>query len=367
MFIADRMSKIDSSGIRKVFNLAAQMKNPVNLSIGQPDFDVPEEIKEAAVKAVMGNKNSYTITQGIGELRQFCEQTYFDRYKYKAPASIITSGVSGGLLLALMATVNPGDEVLIPDPYFVMYKHLVNLLGGVPVYYNTYPDFKVHVADIQSKITPKTKILLINSPANPTGTVLEEDDLKAVAEVAKKNNLLVFADEIYEEFCFDGPYRSISEFMTDNLLVFNGYSKSASVTGWRIGYVLGDAEIINEMIKLQQYSFVCTPSFAQYALLAYSKIDREKIKSTYREKRDIIYNGLKDKFKVVKPGGAFYVFPQKPDKYKTATEFVEQAIANKVLIIPGNVFSEHDTHFRISFAASNETLKRGVEILNKLT
>lgn len=366
MFIADRMSKIDSSGIRKVFNLAAQMKDPVNLSIGQPDFEVPEEIKEAAIRAVMDNKNSYTLTQGIGEMRQFCEQTYFDRYKYKAPASIITSGVSGGLLLALMATVNPGDEVLIPDPYFVMYKHLVNLLGGVPVYYNTYPDFKVHAADIQAKITPKTKILMINSPANPTGAVLGEDDLKAVAQVAKENGLLVFADEIYEEFCFDGSYRSICEFMSDNLLVFNGFSKSASVTGWRIGYALGDQNIINEMIKLQQYSFVCTPSFAQYALLTYSKIDREKIKAAYREKRDIVYNGLKGKFKTMKPGGAFYIFPQIPEKYATATEFVEKAIANKVLVIPGNVFSEKDTHFRLSFAAPNETLKRGVDILNSL-
>jgi aspartate/methionine/tyrosine aminotransferase len=365
VLIADRMKKIDSSGIRKVFNLAASMTDPVNLSIGQPDFDVPEVIKEAAIKAIRDGKNAYTLTQGIPELRKYVEDLYRTRYGFRAEGSIITSGVSGGLLLALFATVNDGDEVLIPDPYFVMYKHLVNLLGGVPVFYSTYPDFKVHRKEIESKITKKTKLLLLNSPANPTGAVLSEADLRAAADIAKTHGLLIITDEIYDTYVYDGKFRSVTEF-TDNVLVLNGFSKTVSITGWRVGYALGKSELIDEMIKLQQYSFVCAPSFAQYALMELEKVDQNKIRNTYQEKRDIVYQGLKDRFEVNKPEGAFYIFPKVPGKYRDASEFVEKAISQNVLIIPGNVFSEKNTHFRLAFAADNKVLERGVKILTGL-
>jgi aspartate aminotransferase/aminotransferase len=368
MRIADRMKKIDSSGIRKVFNLAAQIENPVNLSIGQPDFPVPDAIKEAAVRAIMADKNSYTLTQGIPELKALIEKMYKDKYGFQAEASVITSGVSGGLLLALMAIVNPGDEVLIPDPSFVMYKHLVNLLGGVPVFYDTYPDFKVPRQEIAKKITDRTKVLLVNSPSNPTGAVLAAEDLKFLASAAKKAGAFVITDEIYDEFVYDGDYHSLSEYpeARENLLVLNGFSKAVSITGWRVGYALGPADVINEMIKLQQYSFVCAPSFAQYALLKLLEVDRSGNRESYRKKRDYIYEELKDRYKVVKPGGAFYMFPPAPAKYRNSAEFVEKAIGRKVLVIPGNVFSERDTHFRISFAADDRTLERGVTILNEL-
>jgi len=365
MFIADRMSKIDSSGIRKVFDLGAKLKNPVNLSIGQPDFTVPDVIKQASIRAIEEDKNRYTLTQGIPELRSMVKNIYEDKYNFKAEKALITSGVSGGLILALMALINKGDEVLIPDPYFVMYKHLVNLIEGVPVFYNTYPDFQISEKELVSKITDKTKVILVNSPNNPTGKILSENELKMIADIAEKKNIFIISDEIYDNFSYDASYHSISEY-TNNVLILNGFSKSVAITGWRVGYALGPDILINEMIKLQQYSFVCAPSMAQYALLEYNKVDTDTILKEYREKRDIIYNGLKDKFDLIKPDGAFYIFPKIPGNYNSATEFVEKAIENNVLIIPGNVFSEKDTNFRISFAATNETLQKGIEILNRL-
>lgn len=364
--IAQRMKNIDSSGIRKVFNLTTSMKDPVNLSIGQPDFPVPEVIKKEAINSILSNRNAYTLTQGIPELRKWVEDLYLFRYQYKAEASIITSGVSGGLMLAIMALINPGDEVLIPDPFFVMYKHLVNLFNGVPVFYDTYPDFRIHKDRIESKITSRTKVILINTPSNPTGAVLHPDDLNVIANIAATHGLIVISDEIYENFTYDSEYNSICEYMKDNLIILNGFSKSASITGWRLGYALGPRRVLDEMIKVQQYSFVCAPSFAQYAILKYGEVDKGKILKDYREKRDIIYSGLKDRFEMNRPEGAFYMFPKVPKKYKNASEFCEKAIANNMLIIPGNVFSETDTHFRISFAADNKVLERGVKILNSL-
>jgi len=365
--IADRMSKIDSSGIRKVFNLAAKIDSPINLSIGQPDFKVPERIKRTAIKAIRSDKNSYTVTQGIFELNSLVKEIYKKRYNFNSESSIITSGVSGGLLLALMALVDPGDEVLMPDPGFVMYKHLVNLLSGVPVFYETYPDFRINREQFSKLFTKKTKVLIVNSPSNPTGMILPAEDLIFIAKVAKENNVFIISDEIYDDFSYDEPYRSICEFCDkDNLLILNGFSKSLAITGWRVGYALGPDKIISEMIKLQQYSFVCAPSFAQYALLEFLKVDRKNLISSYKKKRDIIYEGLKDNFNLVKPKGAFYAFPEKPERFSSSSLFVEEAIKQKVLIIPGNVFSERDTHFRISFAADNKILIKGIEILNNI-
>ncbi len=362
--IADRMNLIDSSGIRKVFNLASKMKNPINLSIGQPDFDVPEPIKESAIKAIKEGKNRYTLTQGLPELNEKLLDKYSKLYPDNKPeASMIISGVSGGILLSFMALINPGDEVLVPDPYFVMYKHLINLVGGKPVFFSTYPDFKININEIESKITEKTKIIIINTPNNPTGAVLSRDEMQQIVSLAKKHNLFIISDEIYDSYVYDDKFTSVLEF-TNEALVLKGFSKTFSVTGWRIGFALGPQDLMKEMITLQQYTFVCSPSIAQYAVLENLDYDLTDIVNEYRKKRDTIYNILKEKFKVQKSAGAFYIFPEAPDG--NASAFVEKAIANNVLIIPGNVFSEQDSHFRISFAASLETLEKGGEILNSL-
>lgn len=363
--IADRMSKIDASGIRKVFDLAATMKDPINLSIGQPDFEVPETIKTEAIAAIERGLNKYTQTQGLAELRAAISDEIKAEFGWKEEKPIlVTSGVSGALMLAIMCLINPGDEVIIPDPYFVMYRHLVNLMDGVPVFVDTYPDFQPRVDRIAAAITPRTKLLAINSPCNPTGAVYSRQDLEQIAELARKHNLLVISDEIYNLFCYDEPFVSLAD-IYENTLLMRGFSKSYAMTGWRMGWCTGPKNVLEKMTMLQQYSFVCAPSMAQAASVVALKTDVTPYARAYKQKRDMIYEGLKDKFGLVKPGGAFYAFVPAP-KGMTGTEFSTKAIENNVLVIPGNVFSERDTHFRISYATTNEKLAEGIEILNKL-
>ncbi|HEX72501.1 MAG TPA: pyridoxal phosphate-dependent aminotransferase [Candidatus Hydrogenedentes bacterium] len=362
-FSAQRMQCIDASGIRKIFALAAKLKNPVNLSIGQPDYDVDELVKEEAVRHIQAGFNSYTQTWGIEELRDAVGAYYQNKFGVTLHNIMITSGVSGGLFLALMATVNPGDEVICADPYFVMYKHLVNLLGGVSVPVDTYPHFKLTPEAVEAAITEKTKLLVVNSPSNPTGVTMNKAELQALADVARRHNLLVITDEIYESLSYDDAPATMAG-MYENIIVLNGFSKSAAMTGWRVGYAAGPEEIIQHMNTLQQYTFVCAPSFAQKAAVLALKADMCAKVDAYRRKRDIVYEGLKDVFEVVKPGGAFYIFPSPPDKNGDA--FAQKAIENNVLIIPGSVFSEKKTHFRISFAAPDDVIRKGVEILKGL-
>ena len=361
--IAHRMSKLDSSGIRKVFDLAQKMQNPVNLSIGQPDFDVPEEIKAGAVKAINSGTNKYTVTQGIPELRDALLKKLQKGRGVNAENIIITLGVSGALTLAFMVLIDPEDEVIIPDPAFVSYKHLTNFCGGNPVFVDTYPDFKLTASRIQPHITKKTKILIINSPANPTGVLINSKELKEIAELAKKYNIFIISDEIYHDYDYNHEFDSIGRYY-EKTLILDGFSKSFAMTGWRLGYAAGPSSIIAEMIKLQQYTFVCAPSFAQYALSRSLGTDMNKYIISYKKKMDLIYEGLKDKYKITKPGGAFYLFPQVP--WGTDEEFVTSAIQKNLLIIPGSVFSERHTHFRISYAASEETITSGIKILNSL-
>ena len=357
------MSIIDSSGIRRVFDLARTMKNPVNLSIGQPDFDVPDAVKESAIQSIRAGMNRYTVTQGIPELHAAIRK-HLELTRNVSPESmLITSGVSGGLVLAFLVLVDEGDEVLIPDPYFVMYKHLANLVGGHARFIDTYPDFRLRKKAVRAAITSRTKFLMLNSPCNPTGVTCTREELEDVAEVAQEHNLLVISDEIYDCFYYGGGYASMASIYPKTLLL-GGFSKSHAMTGWRLGYAAGPAEVIAEMTKLQQYSFVCAPSFAQYAGVTALSVPTDEACAAYRRKRDLIYDGLKDEFEVQKPDGAFYIFPKTP--WGSDEEFVEEAIKKNVLIIPGGVFSERATHFRISYAATDDTLKQGIEILNRL-
>ncbi len=365
--IADRAYKIDASGIRKVFALAASMKDPVNFSIGQPDFDVPEELKEQAIKAIREGFNKYSQTAGDDILLKKITAQVKSETGWQNPSALVTSGVSGGILLSFLAMINPGDEVIIPDPYFVIYKHIVNMLGGKCVYVNSYPDFKLPVEKIAQSITDKTKIIVLNSPSNPTGVVYSQNEIEALAKVAREKDIVVLSDEIYEKYCYDGSCPNIAK-IYDKTLLMRGFSKAYAMTGWRLGYVaVNDSlkEVLEQMIKMQQYTFVCAPAPFQTAAVAALDYDMSEYVELYRKKRDLLYNGLKDKFELVKPGGAFYAFVKAPDGI-TATKFVEKAIANKVLIIPGNVFSEKDTHFRISFATTDEKIKQGTEILSSL-
>jgi aspartate aminotransferase/aminotransferase len=364
--ISKRAKLVDASGIRKVFALAAELKDPVDFSIGQPDFDVPEALKDEAIKAIKAGQNKYSQTAGDSLLREKIAEQVENEFGWARPAVLVTSGVSGGLLLAFMALVNPGDEVIMPDPYFVMYKHLVNMLGGKCVFVDSYPGFNLPVEKIADSITDKTKLIIINSPCNPTGVVYSEQRIKALAEIAAENDVPVMTDEIYEKFCYEGRCASIATYY-DKVLLLRGFSKPYAMTGWRLGYVAaGESlrDVVEEMTKIQQYTFVCAPTPFQKAAIAALDYDVSDFVDEYGIKRDLVYEGLKDKFELVKPGGAFYAFVKAPGG--KGTEFVEKAIKNNVLIIPGNVFSEKDTYFRISYATSDEKIQKGVEILRKL-
>ncbi len=361
--LACRMDLVDASGIRKVFELAAKLDNPINFSIGQPDFDVPEACKEAAIEAIRRGSNRYTVTQGEAALREAVRGRLAEEFgTFEAPL-LITSGVSGGILLALLATVNPGDEVLIPDPYFVMYKHLVNLIGATPVFVDTYPDFRLRADRLEAAVTERTRMLVLNSPTNPTGAVYTEQEVAGAVEVARRHGLVVLSDEIYNLFSYDGPSPTPWP-LYDRVILLRGFSKTHAMTGWRMGYAAGPAEVIGAMTTLQQYTFVCAPSPLQWGAVAALETDTTDLAQSFRARRDLVYEGLSKRFEVVRPGGAFYIFPEAPGGSGTA--FCARAIESGVLVIPGNVFSERDTHFRISYVAEPAAIERGLEVLSKV-
>jgi aspartate/methionine/tyrosine aminotransferase len=362
-WIADRARAIEMSGVRRIFELARSLKDPVNLSIGQPHFPVPEPVRAAAHAAIEAGSNGYTVTQGIAELRTKIK-TWLDRqYGHADREVIITSGTSGGLLLALSATINPGDEVILFDPYFVAYPAMVTLVGGVPVLIDTYPDFLIDVDRVAASITPRTKAILVNTPANPSGVVTRRDTLRDLAHLARERGVLLISDEIYRAFCYDEPFTSPAA-SNEQTLVVDGFGKTYGITGWRLGFAHGPRALIEQMSKLQQFTFVCAPSVAQHAGLAAWDYDVSAIIADYKQKRDRIVAGLRKRFEIVEPGGAFYLFPKVP--WGSGTEFVTEAIRNNLLIIPGNTFSRRDTHFRVSYAAEDVVIDRGIEILNRL-
>ena len=365
-WLADRTANFDSSGIRKVFDLAAKLTDPINLSIGQPDFPVPDAIKEAAIAAIRGDKNGYSVTQGVAELRERLQARVDAEWGHADRRVMVTSGTSGALVLVMLALVNPGDEVIVFDPYFVMYPALVGMVSGKCVLVDTYPDFCIDPERVAAAITSRTKMILVNSPCNPTGAVASAEQLRALAELAAKHNIALVSDEIYREFCYDGPFVSPARW-NDQTIVIDGFSKTYGVTGWRLGFVHGPSAVVDKLTMLQQYTFVCAPHPLQWAALAACDVDMSDQVASYRRRRDLVVTGLEQAgYRVAQPGGAFYVFPEVPDGGGTGTQFVQRAIERELLIIPGNVFSVKDTHFRISYAASDETLKRGAEVLRKV-
>ncbi|AMV30687.1 Putative N-acetyl-LL-diaminopimelate aminotransferase [Pirellula sp. SH-Sr6A] len=362
-WIAKRTLAFDSSGIRKVFELAAKLTNPINLSIGQPDFDVPQPIRFSAIEAIESGRNAYSPTQGIPPLVDKLQKEIQKKWNHEDRKVFVSSGTSGGLVLSMLSLVDPGDEVIIFDPYFVMYVPLVQLVGGVPVLIDTYPDFRIDLDKVRDAITPRTKLVLFNSPGNPTGVTASVEEIEGLAKLCKEKNIALISDEIYSGFHFDSPMCSPAKFNEDTIVI-DGFSKSHAMTGWRLGYVHGPSQVIQTMLKIQQYSFVCAPTPFQWAALAAYDHDMTQYYRDYASKRDRIVEGLKDDYEFTTPGGAFYIFPKAPGG--SGSRFVERCIANELLVIPGNIFSQRDTHFRISFAASNETLDRGIDVLRKL-
>lgn len=361
--IAERLKRIRPSGVRRIFDMASQMEDPIDLSLGEPDFDVPEEIKQEGIRWIERGFNKYTLTQGVPELRQRIED-YLTRKGVQFESVMATAGVTGGLLLCCLCLVDPGDEVLIPDPYFVMYEYQVLLMGGVPRYIDTYPDFRLREEKIREVLSSRTKLVIINSPANPSGTVYSKEELELVARIASERKLIVISDDIYESFVYDAPAAPCMGQIYNKTITLSGFSKTWGMTGWRLGYAAGPVKIIQQMTTLQQYSFTCPPSFAQKAALIALDYDMGEYINRYREKRDFVYEALKEKYQTERPQGAFFIFPEAEDG--DGERLVERAIKKGVFIVPGSVFSQRKSHFRISFAAPMDVLERGVKILQEL-
>ena len=391
--LSQRTLGINASGIRKVFDLGAKLKDPFNLSIGQPDFPVPDPIKRAAIAAIENNHNGYTVTQGIAPLRDRLAAHLKSDLGWdvdsrpagaadaQRPSVMVSSGTSGALMLAFMALLNPGDEVIFGDPYFVMYPHLTRLVGGVPVMCDTYPDFRLKAERVEKLITPRTKIVLLNTPSNPAGVVASGKECRELWDLCRSRGILLISDEIYDEFTYDDarepspldPAKRVcpspARFggASEGVLVVRGFGKTYGVTGWRLGYAAGPRTLIEEMNKLQQYTFVCAPAPLQHAMGAALDYDMREHIAAYRGRRDAVVERLGKVTEVVKPGGAFYAFPRVPEHLGLSDEqFITKALERNVLVIPGSVFSRRGTHFRLSYAASQRSLDGGLAVLAEL-
>ena len=384
--ICDRGRAIDTSGIRKVFQLAATLKDPINLSIGQPDFPVPDAIKRAAIEAIEQDRNGYTASQGIPQL---IERVNVELDKdlgwdtsSDAHDTLITSGTAGALMLLFLALMGPGDEAIIPDPYFVMYPHLATIAGGAAVRCGTYPDFRMTAERVEPLITKRTKFVLFNSPNNPSGVVSSKDECRELLELCRSRGVLLVSDEIYDEFTFADGMTDVSandptearcpsparfDGAQDDVLVIRGFGKTYGCTGWRMGYASGPRPVVEAMQRIQGYSFVCAPSIAQWGALAAMDVDMVDTVSAYAARRDRVHSRLSAVTEVAYPQGAFYAFPKVPEQLGlTGTEFVNRCIERNLLVIPGGAFSDRDTHIRLSFAAPEAKLDAGLDVLCEL-
>lgn len=364
MRISNRASRVQASGIRRMFDLGARLKDPVDLSIGQPHFPVPDSVKEAAVRAIRDDRNRYTVTQGIPALNEAVLDGIERRTGVRPESSLVTAGVAGGLTLGFLALLDESDRALIPDPYFVCYRNLGALLGREPACYDTYPDFRITEERLEAGMREDVRLLLVNSPSNPTGRVLTVEELKICASFARRHDLVIVTDEIYDAFAYDGPVPSILSYY-DQVLFLGGFGKTYGMPGWRLGYAAGPEDVIERMRALQQVSFVCAPAPLQHAALVALELDMKPYVDAYRQKRDRIFDGLKDVLDIVRPDGAFYLFPRAPGGLDSDT-FVDRCVAKNLLVVPGGAFSHARTHFRVSFALEDAVLDQGTALLRKL-
>lgn len=385
--IADRARAVEASGIREVFKRRESMVDPIDFSIGQPDFFVPDAVKAEAVRAINENQNAYTLTQGVKPLieriARYVENDLGWPAEHTKQATIVTDGTSGGLHIAMLAMLNPGDQIILSDPYFVAYPHMARLCGAEPVFCDTYPDFKMTAARLEPLITPRTKAILFNSPSNPSGVVMTARECADVLDLCRRRNVLLISDEIYDEFCYsdaaepvgvgDNPARRRCpsacrvKGSEDSILLIRGFGKTYGCTGWRMGYTVGPRPLIEQMLKMQQYSFVCAPSPFQWACAQALDVDMGPRVAEYERKRDRVYERLAPLTGMVKPGGAFYAFVPVPARAAASGHaFYEKAAEHKVLVVKGGVFSQRDTHFRLSFACKDERLERGLDVLTTM-
>lgn len=372
-FLAKKVKEIKPSGIRKFFDIAKEIDGAISLGVGEPDFDTPWHIREEAIYTLEQGKTVYTSNSGLKELRvEICN--YMKRklnleYKWDTDV-LVTVGGSEAIDAALRAMVEPGDEVIIPTPCYVSYEPCAVLAGAnvKTINLKNENEFRLTAQELESAITPKSKILLLNFPNNPTGAIMEKEDLEAIAKVIIKHDLFVISDEIYSELSYFNNHVSIAsiEGMKERTLVINGFSKAYSMTGWRLGYACGPADLIKQMTKIHQFAIMCAPTTSQYAAveaLRNGDDDINNMREAYDERRRYVMHRLKEMgLPCFTPKGAFYVFPDIRGFGLTSDEFSIRLLnEEKVVVVPGNAFGESGEGFiRISYAYSLEDLKKAL-------
>ena len=372
--LSDTVVGIKPSGIRKFFDIANTMEDVISLGVGEPDFRTPWQIRSAGIRSLERGQTRYTSNRGLeafrDELSRYVERKYSVKYD-PATEILITVGGSEAIDAAIRAIVNPGDEVIIPEPSYVCYEPITKLAGGVPVIINTKAenDFKLTPGELLEKITERTKALVLPYPCNPTGAIMEKADLEAIANVLKDKNIIVISDEIYAELTFGGvTHTSIASIpgMAERTLLINGFSKTFSMTGWRLGYICGPKEILKQITKIHQFAIMCAPTTSQHAAIEALRscdADVERMKEEYDERRKIIVKGFNELGLTCRePKGAFYAFPSIKSTGMTSDEFCEKLLySKKVAIVPGTAFGESGEGFvRASYCYSIEHIKEAL-------
>lgn len=380
--LAENAKQLKPSGIRKFFDVAATIPGAISLGVGEPDFPTPWSVRDAAIKSIQKGITQYTSNGGLPELRKKIAEYMEERFSLSyEPLSevIVTVGASEGIDITLRALLNPGDEVLIAEPCFVSYAPCVRLCNGVPVPVSCdfEHSFKLLPEAIEAAVTPRTKAILFNYPSNPTGAVMSEEELVAVAKVIKKYNLVALSDEIYSELTYSGKHVSIASLpgMQERTVVLNGFSKAFSMTGWRIGFLCAPKELAGVILKIHQYVIMCAPTPSQYAALAaltegledgFSVV--EEMRNEYDKRRRFVYESLKSMgLETFEPLGAFYIFPQVSALGLDGDSFAEELLAAQaVAVVPGSAFGTFGKdNVRISYAYSMRDLDRAIERIQK--
>ncbi len=376
--IATKVNEMQSSGIRKFFDIVSEMKDAISLGVGEPDFDTPWHIRDEGIYSLEKGRTFYTSNAGLKELRteitKYLERTINTSYD-PINEVLVTVGGSEAIDLACRAMLNPGEEVIVPEPSYVSYVPCVVMAGGKPVILNlkAEDEFRLKPDDLEAAITPKTKILIMPFPNNPTGAIMEKEDLEKIAEVVIKHDLIVVSDEIYSELSYKEKHVSIASLpgMRERTVVINGFSKAFAMTGWRLGYACAPENICKQMTKLHQYCIMCAPTTSQYAAveaLKHGDQDVAEMREAYNQRRRFLMHEFRKMgLPCFEPYGAFYVFPDISEFGMTSDEFCTTLLKEKkVAVVPGTAFGACGEGFvRISYAYSIENLKVALERINE--
>ncbi len=372
--LSDTIVTIPPSGIRKFFDIVSEMKDAISLGVGEPDFDTPWHIRDEGIYSLEKGRTFYTSNTGLKELKmeicRYLKRRFAVSYDYSTEV-LVTVGGSEAIDIALRAMLNPGDEVLIPQPSYVSYTPCTILAGGVPVTIELEEKdrFRLTKEKLLEKITPKTKVLILPFPNNPTGSIMEPEDLAEIAKVVEERDLFIISDEIYSELTYSGDHCTIAAFpgMKERTVLINGFSKSYAMTGWRLGYACAPEIILTQMLKIHQFAILCAPTTSQYAAveaLRNGDPDVNNMREAYDQRRKFLVKALRDMgVECYEPQGAFYVFPNIKRFGMTSEEFALKLLEEeKVAVVPGTAFGDcGEGYLRLSYAYSLEDLKRALE------